>query len=153
MMNAQKIMTWNVVTVKEDLLVKDLAKILSENRISGVPVVDDAGKVIGIVTENDLIDQTKKIHIPTVVSIFDSFLFLESTEKLEKDLKKMAASTVKDICSREIVSVNIDAPLDEIATLMSEKKVHTLPVMDGGKLVGVIGKSDIIRTLALNGNQ
>ena len=80
--------------------------------------------------------------------LFDSFVFLESPERMEKDLKKMAASTVKDIASPEVVSVNPDTPLDEVATLMSEKKVHTLPVLDGGNLVGIIGKTDIIRTIA-----
>jgi CBS domain-containing protein len=153
MLKAQDIMTNNVITVTEDMPVKELAKILSENKISGAPVIDNEGKLVGVVTESDLIDQTKKVHIPTVVSIFDSFLFLESPDRLEKDLKKMAASTVKDISSQEIVNVNKDTRLDELATLMSEKKVHTLPVVDGDKLVGVIGKSDIIRTLAMNSNK
>jgi len=153
MLKAQDIMTNNVITVTEDMPVKELAKILSKNKISGAPVVDNEGKLVGVVTESDLIDQTKKVHIPTVVSIFDSFLFLESPERLEKDLKKMAASTVKDISSEEIVNVNKDTRLDELATLMSEKKVHTLPVVEGDKLVGVIGKSDIIRTLAMNSDK
>ena len=153
MLKAQDIMTNNVITVTEDMPVKELAKILSENKISGAPVVDNEGKLVGVVTESDLIDQTKKVHIPTVVSIFDSFLFLESPDRLEKDLKKMAASTVKDISSQELVNVNKDTRLDELATLMSEKKVHTLPVVDGDKLVGVIGKSDIIRTLAMNSDK
>ena len=153
MLKAQDIMTNNVITVTEDMPVKELAIILSKNKISGAPVVDNEGKLIGVVTESDLIDQTKKVHIPTVVSIFDSFLFLESPERLEKDLKKMAASTVKDISSEEIVNVNKDTRLDELATLMSEKKVHTLPVVEGDKLVGVIGKSDIIRTLAMNSDK
>jgi len=82
------------------------------------------------------------------VAIFDSFLYLENPEHLEKDLKKMAGSTIGDICSRTFVSVTENTPLDELATLMSEKNVHTLPVLDNQKLIGVIGKSDIIRTLA-----
>ena len=106
--------------------------------------------MIGVVTESDLIDQNKKVHIPTVVAILDSFVFLESPEKLEKDIKKMAATTVGDICSRDLVVVSQDTPLDEVATLMAEKQIHTLPVMEGDQLVGVIGKSDIIRTSAQN---
>ncbi|MHB8809468.1 MAG: CBS domain-containing protein [Desulfobulbaceae bacterium] len=148
MTQAQDIMTREVVTVQETLSVRELAKILLDKKISGVPVVDIQGGLIGVVTENDLIDQTKKVHIPTVMAFFDSFVFLENPERLEKDLKKMAAATVADICSREVVSVTPATPLDELATLMAEKKVHTLPVMDDGRLVGVIGKSDIIRTLA-----
>ena len=148
MTQAQDIMTREVVTVEETLSVRELAKILSDNKISGAPVVDIQGTLIGVVTENDLIDQAKKVHIPTVMAFFDSFVFLENPERLEKDLKKMAAATVADICSREVVTVGPTTPLDELATLMAEKKVHTLPVMEDGRLVGVIGKSDIIRTLA-----
>ncbi|BCO09121.1 membrane protein [Desulfolithobacter dissulfuricans] len=147
MLQAKDIMTREVITVNEDLPVKELARILSENRISGAPVLDEQGKVVGVVTESDLIDQNKKVHIPTVVAILDSFIFLESPEKMEKDLRKMAGTRVGNIFTRELIAVTPDTPLDEIATLMSEKGVHTLPVMEGENLVGVIGKSDIIRSI------
>ncbi len=150
MKKAKDIMTSDVITAKESMSVKDLAKLLYENKISGVPVFDDKKQIIGVATESDLIDQNKKIHIPTVVAILDSFVFLENPEKMEKDIKKMAAINVGDICSHELVSVAPDTPLDEVATLMAERQVHTLPVMDGEKLVGVIGKTDIIRTLVLD---
>ncbi len=148
MLKARDIMTKKVITVNEDLPVRKLAKILSENRISGAPVVNDEGTVVGVVTESDLIDQAKKIHIPTVVAIFDAFLYLENPEHLEKELKKMAASTAGDISTRKFASVTEETPLDEMATMMAEENVHTLPVLEDGHLVGVIGKSDIIRTLA-----
>ncbi|MDD3618365.1 MAG: CBS domain-containing protein [Desulfobulbaceae bacterium] len=150
MTTAQDIMTREVITANENLSVRELARIFADNRISGAPVVDDQGNLVGVVTESDLIDQAKKVHIPTVMAFFDSFVFLENPDRLEKDLKKMAASTVGDVCSREVVSVEYDAPLEEIATIMAEKNRHTLPVMEKGRMVGVIGKSDIIRTLAQN---
>lgn len=149
MLTAKELMSTDVITVSGETPVRDLAQILSDNKISGVPVLDDQSKVIGVVTESDLIDQNKKVHIPTVVAILDSFLFLENPEKMEKELKKMAGTKVADIFAHEIITVQQDTPLDEIATLMAEKKVHTLPVLDGETLVGVIGKSDIIRTIAL----
>ncbi len=148
MLTAKELMTSQVITVKPETPVRELAKILSENNISGAPVVDDQGKVMGVVTESDLIYQNKKVHIPTVVAILDAFIYLENPDKTEKELKKMAGSKVEDIFAREVISVQQDTPLDEVATLMAEKKVHTLPVMDGDKLVGVIGKSDIIRMIA-----
>ena len=149
MLTANDIMTSEVITVQKDMMVNEFARLLSEKRISGAPVVDDDNNLIGIVTENDLIDQAKKVHIPTVMALFDSFVFLENPERLEKDLKKMSASTVGDICSSSIVTVKTDTQVDEFATIMAEKKVHTLPVLDHeGSMVGVIGKSDIIRTLA-----
>ncbi len=148
MLTAQDIMTREVITVSEDAKVRELAALFLTNNISGAPVVNSAGAIIGVVTENDLIFQNKKVRLPTAVAILDAFLFLESPGKMEKELKKIAASRVGDICSREPISVAPTTGLDELATLMAEKKVHTLPVMEDGQLVGIIGKSDIIRTIA-----
>ena len=148
MLTAQNIMTSEVITVKENATVRELAALLLTNNISGAPVVDDAGKVIGVVTEGDLIFQNKKVHLPTAFAILDAFVFLERPEKMELELKKIAGSKVGDICSRKLISVGPETELEELATLMAEKKIHTLPVMSEGRLVGVIGKSDIIRTIA-----
>lgn len=148
MISAKDIMTKEVITVTPDLAVEKLAEIFWENRISGAPVVDDNGTVIAIVTENDLIDQNKKVHIPTMISILDSVIMLEKADKMEKEIRKMTGTTVKDICSDTLVTVESETLLDEVATIMAEKQVHTLPVLDEGILAGVIGKSDIIRTMA-----
>lgn len=148
MLTAKDIMTTNVITVQKDTSVKELADILWQNKISGAPVLDENGQLFSVVTESDLIDQRKKIHIPTMISILDSVIFLESSKKTEKEIQKMAGNTVQDICASELVSVSEDTGLDEIATIMSEKNLHTLPVVMDGELVGVIGKSDIIRSMA-----
>lgn len=151
MLKAKDIMTKDVITVPPDLPVKKLAEVLWKNKIGGAPVVDAEGKLVSVVTENDLIDQTKKVHIPTMISILDSVILLESQGKLQKELEKMSGTTVKDICAQKLITVNEDTPLDEIATIMSEKRMHTLPVVSQGRLCGVIGKSDIVRSLS-NGN-
>ena len=148
MLTAKDIMTREVITVQQDTPIKDLAEILWKNRISGVPVLDENNRVISVVTESDLIDQTKKVHIPTMISLLDSVIFLESSKKTEKEIRKMSGNTVGDICASELVTVTEETGLDEIATIMSEKSLHTLPVMEDDKLVGVIGKSDIIRSIA-----
>ena len=148
MLTAKDIMTTKVITVNPDMPVEGLATILWNSKISGAPVVDAEGTVIGIVTENDLIDQTKRIHIPTMISFLDSVIMLESGAKVEKELSKMTGTTVGDICSKKVISINEDAPLDEIASIMSEKGVHTIPVFRGKELVGIVGKNDIIKTLA-----
>jgi CBS domain-containing protein len=148
MLTAKDLMSKKVITVTPETAVQDLARILSENRISGAPVLDDQGMVIGVVTESDLIFQNKKVHIPTAIAILDAFFFLEGPEKMEKEMKKIAGVKVKDIFASEVIAVQQDTPLDEIATLMAEKKIHTLPVLDNTSLVGVIGKYDIIRTIA-----
>ena len=147
MLKAKDIMTSEVITVRQDTPIKDLAEILWKNRISGVPVLDEAGKIVSVVTESDLIDQTKKVHIPTMISLLDSVIFLESSKKTEQEIRKMSGNTAGDISSSDLVTVTEETGLDEIATIMSEKNLHTLPVMQDDKLVGVIGKSDIIRSL------
>ena len=147
MLKAKDIMTSDVITVKETTTLEDLARIIMQHHISGAPVVNDKGTVTGIVTENDLINQNKRLHIPTILRLFDAFIPL-GTSKLESDIKRMAASTVEDIYTKEVVTVNEETPVDNIATIMAEKKIHLLPVLKEGKLVGIIGKKDIIKGLS-----
>ncbi|MBW1704945.1 MAG: CBS domain-containing protein [Deltaproteobacteria bacterium] len=147
MLNASDIMTTEVITVKKETNLKDLAGLLYRNHINGVPVVDDDGLLIGIICESDLIRKNKKLHIPTVVAIFDWVLYLESPKKIEKEIQRISATTVEDLYIKEVVMVDEKTPVDEIATIMEEKKVYTIPVMDGNRLVGIVGQADLIRTL------
>ena len=147
MLNASDIMTTEVITVRKDTDLKELAGIFYARHINGVPVVDDDGLLTGIICESDLIRKDKKLHIPTVVAIFDLVLYLERPGNIEKEIKRINATTVKDLYTREVITVNEKTPIDEIATIMDQKKTYTIPVMDGDRLVGVIGKSDLIRTL------
>ncbi|MDI6729068.1 MAG: CBS domain-containing protein [Thermodesulfovibrionales bacterium] len=145
MLKAKDIMTKDVITVKPTTTIEDLARIFIEKNISGAPVVDNNGDLIGIVTENDLISQNKRLHIPTVVRLFDAFIMLESPSRIEKEIKKMAAVTVADICVRDVITVAEDTPVEDIATIMSEKKVHLIPVVEGRNVRGIIGKMDLIK--------
>lgn len=147
MKKAVDIMTKNVITVQKDTTVVELANLLATRNIGGTPVVDAEGRLLGVVTESDLIDQKKKVHIPTVLTILDSVIYLESPDKMEKEMLKMAGSTVGDIYTENAETVSEETTLEDIATTMSEQNIHTLPVMRGDELVGVIGKKDIIKTL------
>ncbi len=147
MLNASDIMTTDVITVKKDTSLKDLAKLLYENHINGVPVVDDDGLLIGIICESDLIRKDKKLHIPTVVALFDWVLYLESPKKIEKEIQRINATTVEDLYTKNVITVDEKTPIDEIATIMEQKKIYTIPVMDGDRLVGVVGKADLLRSL------
>ena len=141
------IMTREVITVTPETPIRDLARILSERRINGVPVVDDEGTVIGVVCESDLIDQGQPLHIPTVFAILDSFIPLENPWRFQKEFKRLSATKVEDIYSRPAVCISMEADASEVARLMSERKLYTIPVLDKGKLVGVVGKGDIIKSL------
>ncbi len=144
---ARDIMTEKVLTVEPTTTVNELAQLLSTNNINGAPVVDSEGNLLGVVTENDLIYQKKKVHIPTVVTILDSVFYLENPEKMEKEMLKIAGSTVGDIYTKPGITVTEDTLIEEIATIMAEQNIHTLPVLKDNKLVGIIGKKDIIKTL------
>lgn len=147
MLTAKDIMTTEVITARPHTTVEELARILMEHHISGVPVVDDAGELVGIVTEHDLINRQKRLHIPTVVRILDAFIYLESSKKFEEDLKHMLATKVGDVCKTDVTTITGDATVTEMATLMSEKGIHLLPVMRDGRMVGVVGKEDILRAM------
>ena len=147
MLNASDIMTTHVITVRKETTLKELAKLIYEHHINGVPVVDDEGKLIGIICESDLIRKDKKLHIPTVVTLFDAVFYLERPKKMEKEIRRINATTVEDLYVKEVITVDEKTPVDEIATIMTQKKVYTIPVMDGDRIVGIIGKDDLIRTL------
>jgi len=147
MLKAKDIMTRDVITVEPTTTVEDLARLLTRHQISGAPVVDDDGNLIGIVTENDLIRKNSRLHIPTILRLFDAFITI-GTSKLEAEIKKMAASTVGEICTRDVITISDETSMEEIATIMTEKKVHLLPVLKEGKLAGIVGKKDLIRGVA-----
>lgn len=151
MLKARDIMARDVITVKPTTIIEELARVLVKYQISGAPVVDDNGNLEGIVTENDLIGQNSRLHIPTVLRLFDAFIPL-GTSRLENEIKKMAASTVRDICTKDVITVDEETSIEDIASIMTEKKIHLLPVLQEGKLTGIIGKKDLIRGIAKEGN-
>ena len=148
MKTARDIMTKNVVTVRKDQPISDLSQLFIKNHFNGVPVLDDTGKVAGVVTQGDLIEQNKNLHIPTVIALFDAVLFIDSEKKFENDVKKLTGSIIEDIYQPDAITISMDAELNEITTIMANNDVHTLPVLDGDKLIGIIGKKDVIRALS-----
>ena len=143
MLKARDIMTEDVITIRPEATVEELARLLIDHRISGVPVVDDTGGLIGIVTENDLIAQNKRLHIPTIIRLFDAYIMLGSG-RMEEEIRKMAATTVGEICTKDVVTVKEDTTLEDIATIMSEKGIHLLPVVKNSRVIGIIGKADVV---------
>ena len=141
------IMTKEVVTVTPETTVRDLAEIFVTKRIGSMPVMDESGRLLGIVTESDLVEQGKNVHLPTVITLFDWVIYLESEKSLERELKKMGARTVADIYKQEPVTIAPDAPISASADLMSEHHVNAIPVVKDGILLGIVSRIDIIRTL------
>lgn len=147
MLKAKDIMTASVKTVNPETSIEDFARMLMAHHISGAPVVDENGDLKGIVTENDLISKNSRLHIPTILRLFDAYIPLGAS-RLETEIKRMAASTIEDICTKEVITVDDEASVEYIATLMTEKRIHLLPVVKGKKLIGIIGKKDLIKGIA-----
>jgi CBS domain-containing protein len=147
MLKARDIMTKNVVTVTPDTEITQAAKLLLENHFNGLPVVDESGKLIGIICQDDLIVQQKRLPLPSLFTFFDGLIPLTSYRSLEKEVEKIVAATVSQAMTMDPITIDPDASLEDIATLMVNNNIHTLPVMDRDRLVGVIGKEDVLRTL------
>ena len=153
MLTARDIMTREVVTIQAEASVEDLAKLLEEHRIGGAPVLDKNGVLVGVVTQSDLVQRSRDLELPPALNILDIHLFLETPSHFKKRLEKLLGGRVKDVMTENPHSVAPDTPVNEIARLMSSQGVHTLPVLEGGKLVGIVGKLDLIRGVAHPGNE
>ena len=153
MLTARDIMTREVVTIQAEASVEDLAKLLEEHRIGGAPVLDKNGMLVGVVTQSDLVQRSRDLELPPALNILDIHLFLETPSHFKKRLEKLLGGRVKDVMTENPHSVAPDTPVNEIARLMSSQGVHTLPVLEGGKLVGIVGKLDLIRGVAHPGNE
>ena len=147
MLKAKDIMTTQVHTVGVETTISELARLFVETRVSAMPVVDSAGHLAGIVTETDMVEQDKPLHVPTVISLFDWVLYLESEKDFREEVKRITARTVGEICAREVVTCSPETPVNKIAALMVENKVHLIPVVENETVVGVVARLDIIRAM------
>ncbi len=147
MITASDIMETNIICINPDTDITRAVEVLLNNHINGAPVVDAQDELVGILCQSDLIFQQKDLPIPPIFTILDGIIPLRSSKKLEEDLQKISASQVSDAMVTQVTTVCADTSVAEIASLMVEKHFHTIPVVDGKKLVGIIGKEDILRTL------
>ncbi len=141
------IMTPDPVTVTTETGVTDAAKLMVERHIGALPVVE-GDRLVGLVTEGDLIHQDVKLEFPTYIQLLDGFIMYPPAQtKFENELKKAVAAKVGDVMTTEPITVQADASIDDVATLLVERDVSRLPVLDGERLVGIVTKSDIVRSL------
>ena len=143
-------MTKDPITVSSEAEIIHVAKLLLEKHINGVPVVDETGEIVGIVCQSDLIAQQKELPIPSFFTFLDGFIPLTSMKQFEQEVQRVAATKVSDIMTPDPVTVSPDTPLETVATLMVERNFHTIPVEYEERLVGIVGKEDVLRTLMPN---
>jgi len=145
------IMTKSVITVSTDDSVEKCAKLLQENDISGLPVIDEEDHVIGIVTEGDLIRRASRIKAPGYLEILGGLIYLGSPKKFVDELQRAMAVTAGNLMSRDVVSIRPDDKVEKAATVMVEKGINRLPVLDvRDKLIGIVSRRDIMSCLYSN---
>ncbi len=146
-MIARDIMTKDVITVGPDTPVTEIARILAKNNISGVPVVDSNGKVIGIVSEADLLIKHNKNEVPYRLALFG--LWVVPDESIVEAYKAARGdTTAADVMTRNVITFNEEDEVDKIAEVMVKKKINRVPILSNGKLVGIVSRGDIIRSIA-----
>ena len=143
------IMDVDPVTVTEDAGIEEVIQVLQEHELPGVPVVNEGGRCVGIVTEADLVlaDEQGDLHLPHYVSVFGGLVFLEPLERFEKRLRKAFAATAKDMMSADPDTVDADATVEEAGRKITRAGHNRLPVVEHGRLVGVVTRVDVLEAL------
>ncbi len=147
-LKVSEIMKSDVVTVTPETSVRDLAEILATHKISGVPVVDSEYRVIGMVSEADVILQDADLHFPYYINFLDSIIYLGSIRNFEERFRKAFAVKVSDIMTKDVVSISPDASVHEAATVMADRQINRLPVVRAHKLLGIVTRGDIVQAIA-----
>lgn len=144
-MKAKHVMVSPVKTGKPDMTVREVAKVLSENRISAIPITDDAGKVIGIISEGDLI---RRAEIGTQKQRSWWLSLFTTNVQLAEEYSRSHGLKVKDLMTNDVISVAPDAPLSEIAQLFERHNIKRVPVLDNDALVGIVTRGNLVQAIA-----
>ncbi|MBN3868879.1 CBS domain-containing protein [Nostoc sp. JL33] len=143
------VMSRDPIVVRAETPLKEAIQILAERHISGLPVVDDVGKLVGIISETDLMWQETGVTPPAYIMFLDSVIYLQNPATYDRDLHKALGQTVGEVMSKNPISISPDKTLKEAATIMHDRSVHRLPVLDStGQVIGILTRGDIIRAMA-----
>ena len=146
-MKVREIMNKDVISVKSESTVHEIVKLMYEKKVSGLPVVDDDNKVIGIVSKSDLVQKVSGPHLPAHLQILGSIIYLKTPHEMDEEFKKAVAQRAGEIMTEHPVTVGQDEEVENTANIMVEKKINRIPVTEKGKLVGIITRDDIIKSM------
>jgi CBS domain-containing protein len=147
-MQARDLMTKEVVTVAPDTAVSEIAKLLSQHNIGGVPVVDADGKLRGVVSEADLVVRAARPRFPRYIPFLEGVIFLENPAHYEQEVRKILAVTAADIMTENVVTAPLTASMEELATLMTQHNINRVVITEAARVVGIVTRGDIVRNLA-----
>lgn len=147
-MQVKDLMTRDVITVQPNTPVTAVARLFREHAISGMPVVDPQGGVVGIITELDLIARHARPHFPAYVAFLDSIIYLEGTRRYHESMRHVLATEAGELMSAPVHTVAPDMDVQDVAALMVEHRWNPLPVLDDEKhLIGIISHTDLLKMI------
>jgi CBS domain-containing protein len=143
------LMTPNPVVVQPETSLKQVIHILVEQNIGGLPVVDQNGRVVGVISESDLMWQETGATPPPYILLLDAVIYLENPARYEQELHKALGQTVADVMTKDAITIAPGKSLKEAAQLMHNRRVRRLPVINSeDKIIGILTRSDIVRFMA-----
>ena len=146
-MLAKDIMTTDVITVKEDTTIDAVSKIFVEKNISGLPVVNEYNKLVGVISEGDLVYKEKPVRAPLFINFLDSLIPVDRKE-FQEEMKKIAAYKVGDLMSKPPIYAYEETEIGEIAELIIDRQVNRVPIVNEiHEVVGLISRHDIIKSM------
>lgn len=153
-MKVSDIMTKKVISVKEESPISEVAKLLFEKDLTGIPVINDSNHVVGIVTEYDLISESSDIHIPTYINLLTQLKLVKGNEKeIQKNIDEIKDIRVRDIMTYPVVTLSGDTEVSEAARIFTEDRINPLPVVNSsGVLIGIISRADIVKLFKIENN-
>lgn len=140
-------MTTSVITIPPTMTVGEVAVLLRDKDLSGVPVIDDSGKLIGMVTELDLIARHARIHMPRYLQIMEYQIYLDDPQRFKDELERVLGTTAADIMDEKVYTIDADADLQDLATIMVDHHANPVAVVENDRLVGIVSYHDILQVL------
>ncbi len=146
----REVMSTPVSTLRPDDKVEQAADVLAAKNVGSLPVVDGDGRLLGILRDDDLIASESRVHVPTFINFLGlGMAFPGEMKHLERELKKIAGATVRDVMQTDPPTVTPDATLEDVATIMHDRGVNSIPVVDpDNKVVGIVARADVVRFIA-----
>jgi CBS domain-containing protein len=144
------VMSTSVLTIRADEKVEAAADLLADKNIGALPVVDADGRVLGILRDSDLIASEARVHVPTFINFLGLGVpFPGEMKHLEAELKKIAGATAGDVMTKAPPTVGVDATIEDVASIMHDEQINSIPVVDAdNKVVGIVARADIVRFIA-----
>ena len=142
-MKIREIMTRDVITVAPQTPIREAASLMVDHAVSGLPVVDEQGKLVGVLSEGDLIlRQRARQRVPWWRAFF------QDGERLAREYQKAAGTTVAEVMTKAVISVSPDLPIEAAALILDQRRIRRVPVVADGRVVGIVSRGDLVKVLA-----